>query len=79
MEDGVLEVRCPKGSNNLLLKMRADPDSARGVSVDNTLLIMCRDCTKYERRKSHSDDNFRVIHEFSVFGDYIGSFHEVIY
>ena len=75
MSNNIVEVRCPIGSNSLLLKMRAAPDTARGVSVSNTLLVMCRPCTQKERRVTGRDD-FRVIHEFDIEGTYIDSFHE---
>lgn len=75
MSDEIIDLRCPAKSNSLLLKMRTDPDTARGVSVSNTLLIFCRACTQVERRK-RKDNSFRIIHEFSVLGEHLSTFDE---
>lgn len=74
-----VDVRCPVGSRNLLLKMRTDPESALGISSQNAVLIACRDCTKHSRREMASaglSTNFRVVHEFSILGEYLDSYRE---
>lgn len=79
--ESVVEVRCPKGSKSILMKMRRDPTTSKRVSVDNTILISCRECTKHARRRSAAKSestSYRVVHEFSFDGQYLDSFDEPV-
>lgn len=73
------EIRCPVGSKTLLMKMRKDPSSNLGVSTDNLLMLMCRECTKRDRREMERaglSTSFRTIHCFDFLGDYVESIRE---
>ena len=73
------EVRCPVGSRTLLMKLRMDPEASRGVSKDNLVMVMCRECTKHERRvcaKAGLGTSFRIIHCFSFDGEYVETMRE---
>lgn len=77
-----LEVRCPVGSRNLLMKLRTDPDASLGVNSDNLLCLMCRDCTKYARREMQraglDNTSFRIVHQFNFLGEHISTTREPV-
>lgn len=74
-----VEVRCPQGPRNLLMKLSQTP----GVSVvrtpDNLMELYCRDCTRQARREMDSaglSRSFRILHLFDFAGEFVSSVRE---
>lgn len=76
----IIEVRCPSGPRNLLMKVRSDPEGHASVdSTTNCLEISCRDCTRKSRRQMRDagmPTDFRVIHCFNFVGEFVESLME---
>lgn len=65
------EIRCPTGSNSLLLKVlsKGKPDlKARGTDL---LELFCKECTKDFRRIEGLDPVQRVLHIMTTTGEFI--------
>ncbi len=69
-EATMIEVRCPHGPRQLLMKIRASGESAR-ISDDNLLELACRDCAKNGRQFDPSVK--RVLHRFNFMGELVES------
>jgi hypothetical protein len=66
----VVEVRCPVGPQQLLLKLRQSGLSPT-YSDDNLIELTCRDCARAARK---TDPGVRrVLHRFAFSGDLIES------
>jgi hypothetical protein len=68
----ILELRCPDGPRQLLMKLRlnSDPDKPQ-VTDDNLLEITCRDCARQQRQFDPSVA--RVLHRFNFAGELVES------
>lgn len=74
-----IEVRCPVGPRNLLMKVRRDPEAVERMTDGNLLELSCRDCTRKARKAMASaglSTNFRVLHRFDFLGELIESVQE---
>lgn len=74
MEAGTIEVvdlRCPHGPKQLLMKIRVSNDEPARVSDDNLLEIACRDCARNARAVQPSVA--RVLHRFNFAGELVES------
>lgn len=66
----VVELRCPVGPRQLLLKLRVS-DERPHINEDNLMEITCRDCAKNARQFDPSVK--RVLHRFNFAGDLVES------
>lgn len=74
MDAGTIEVvdlRCPQGPKQLLMKIRVSNDEPAHVSEDNLLEIACRDCARNARILDSTVA--RVLHRFAFSGELIES------
>lgn len=75
-----VEVRCPQGPKNLLMKMRRDPDAGPPrVNDGNLLELACRDCTRHAKRQMQQaglGTEFRILHLFTFDGEFVESIRE---
>lgn len=76
----VIDIRCPVGAKNLLLKVKLQQENLE-VSKDNLILISCRDCTRGQRKEMADaglPTSFRVVHQFWPDGTLESSIREVL-
>ena len=66
----VVELRCPNGPKQLLLKLRTTGEKAH-VTEENLLEIACRDCAR--KAREFDPDVRRVLHRFDFAGELIQS------
>lgn len=66
----VVEIRCPIGPRQLLMKVRQTGDSVV-YNEDNLLELACRDCARSIRREDPSVR--RVLHRYAFTGELIES------
>lgn len=70
MTSEILDLRCPQGPKQLLLKLRVNGEQAH-VNDDNLMEIACRDCARNAR---HFDPSVRrVLHRFNFAGQLVES------
>ena len=67
----VVELRCPDGPRQLLMKLRLNNDGDARVTNDNLLEITCRDCARQHRQ--HDPSVARVLHRFNFAGELVES------
>lgn len=75
VEDQKVEIRCPQGPKNLLMKLQRDPSSIVPVT-EGLMELLCRDCTRHARRQMRSaglSENFRIVHRFNFAGEFVES------
>lgn len=66
----VVEIRCPTGPRQLLMKLRQSGE-APAYSEGNLLELACRDCARNARQVDPSVR--RVLHRFALSGELIES------
>lgn len=66
----VVEVRCPVGPRQLLMKLRQAGEAPR-YSEDNLLELACRDCARNARQIDPAVR--RVLHRFALSGELVTS------
>lgn len=66
----LVELRCPKGPQQLLAKMLRDPEVSY-VPDGNLMELSCRDCTRVLRRGDSSV--LRVVHRYNLLGELVES------
>lgn len=69
----IVELRCPVGPRQLLLKLRTSGGQPH-INEDNLLEIACRDCARAARHRD--PDVRRVLHRFNFAGDLVESVME---
>jgi hypothetical protein len=66
----IVEVRCPVGPRQLLMKLRQNGESPH-YSEDNLLELACRDCAKNARQVDPAVK--RVLHRYAFSGELVES------
>lgn len=66
----IVELRCPQGPKQLLLKLRTTGETAH-ITSDNLMEIACRDCARKAREFDPAVR--RVLHRFDFTGELIES------
>jgi len=77
----VIDIRCPVGAKNLLLRSRVTHEETETISDGNLIEISCRDCTRSQRKEmadAGMPTGFRVIHRFFLDGQLCESIREAI-
>lgn len=76
-----VEVRCPQGPKNLLMKLALEPERQVVPVHDGNMEIFCRDCTRHAKRQMQQaglSTNFRIIHRFDLAGNFVESIRESV-
>jgi hypothetical protein len=77
----VIDIRCPVGAKNLLLKVRMSQESMEVNREYGVFEISCRDCTRSQRKEMADaglPTKFRVIHRFYPDGVLCETVREVL-
>lgn len=77
----VIDIRCPVGAKNLLLKVRLNQETMHINSDYGLLELSCRDCTRSQRKEMASaglPTSFRVLHRFYPDGVLCETVREVL-
>lgn len=74
-----VEVRCPQGPKNLLMKLSLEPGHPVVRTRENLIEIFCRDCSRIAKRQMSQaglSTDFRIIHRFDFAGEFVESVRE---
>lgn len=77
----VVDIRCPVGAKNLLLKVRLNQESMHINSDYGLFEISCRDCTRSQRKEMADaglPTTFRVLHRYYPSGELCESIREAV-
>lgn len=64
------DIRCPTGSNSLLLRVLSEGRAPIQFVSSQLLQLYCKECTKDFRRINGSDRVLRVLHLFTTNGEF---------
>ncbi len=67
--DDTVEVRCPVGPRQLLIKLRLGEESGRRVDPGNLMELSCNDCSR--RLSRERNESLRVLHQFNFAGELV--------